>query len=100
MTNLKTYKIKVHLGSLPDDTGWWTEEDWKRHEECVKELEASGDLGKEVEVEVSLVPNPKFDDNIDKPVGTWKMEFLDFTIIWICLKLLLLGKGMNIDLYQ
>ena len=77
---LVKYKGRICLGSLPDDTGWWTKEDWDNHEKYVKELEASGELGKEVEIEMSLVPNPLFDKSliIDSPIESWRMVFLDF----------------------
>lgn len=58
-----TYKGVHKKGSLGDfETEWWTEEDWVKHRDYIKKLEESGELGKEVEYEITLMHNPIYDD--------------------------------------
>jgi len=65
----KTYTIKYIKGSVPGDqcVSWWTDKDWDRYREYVKELKASGEYGKEEEVDISLWYDPVFDDVPDVP---------------------------------
>lgn len=61
MTN--KYCFKSFIGAIGDmTTEWWTEEDWKRHKENIKELRVSGEYGKEIEICYELEHCPALDD--------------------------------------
>lgn len=79
-----TTQIRILKGCLPEDTSWWTEEDWNRHKEYVEELQTSGEYLKEEVIIVTYKPNPYFDNSrgeADKyihPVQSSKLVFLNF----------------------
>lgn len=64
----KEFKFKPILGAIPSDmiVEWWTEEDWKNHEEYVAKLKAEGKYlteGEEVTVRYKPTDFDKFVDN-------------------------------------
>jgi hypothetical protein len=63
MEQYKEYKLKVLKGSLPENTEWWTDEDWKQHAELVEILKAKGEYLQEQEVTVRFLHNPTFDES-------------------------------------
>lgn len=76
----KTYKIKVVNGTLPDDTSWWTEEDWERHRTMVEQMKKDGTYLKEWEGNITVVHNPLLDGDIeDKVLPSWGFEVIDFS---------------------
>lgn len=77
MSELRTYKAKIVLGSLPEGgaTDWWTEEDWEKHKQNVKRLEAEGRLGEEEEISITLKHFPAFDD-CRVPIQTTSAKFI------------------------
>lgn len=76
--NFKTIKAKSRLGYLGDQAReHMTEEDLKKHAEYVKQLKAEGRYGEVVEFEITLVPNPAFDDppiNIGDSIKTSMLD--------------------------
>ena len=78
---MKTVKITIIQGALPDDTGWWTKEDWDKHDAHVKELKEKGELFKPKEVTVNYMPCPLFDEPSPKQpaLENYKIMFLDLS---------------------
>ena len=56
-------KIIHRKGSVGYGTEWWTPEDWEKHRKYCEELEAKGELGKEVEYTYHMKPFPLFDSS-------------------------------------
>lgn len=82
MNMLKTYKHKYRKGDMPGDqcVSWWTQEDWDRWNEYVDDLKASGEYGKEEEVEISLWHDAAFDDQKHKPLKeSYTYDILDLS---------------------
>ncbi len=83
--NQTTCKIKVRLGYGGDyGVEYWSEEDWNRWRAYVDKLKEDGDYGKVVEMEMTLVHNPQYDDVTlaplyDRTLSSFKMEFLNFS---------------------
>ena len=77
---LKTYKFKYLKGSIPGDqcVEWWTEKDWGRFRAHVAELKASGEYGKEEEVEITLVHDPAF-DTLPKGNMSYEYQIIDLS---------------------
>ena len=80
MDGFKSYKVKGHKGYLGDfATEWWTSEDWIKHEQHVKELKATGEYGKEFEVELITKDFPLFDNPSPLNKVSYDLIFLDFS---------------------
>lgn len=83
MKNFKTYIIPSKLGYIGDlAREYWTQEDYDRWEDYIKKLKASGDFGKDVEYELIMITNPRYDDagRVSKSsIVSSKMMFLDFS---------------------
>jgi hypothetical protein len=62
MAEYKEFKVTVRKGDLPENTEWWTDEDWERHRLFVEVLKAKGEYLQEEEVTIRFVHNPIFDD--------------------------------------
>lgn len=50
----KTFIIKGHLGSLPEDTTWWNDKDWEEWRANKEKLIKEGRFGEEFSVPVAL----------------------------------------------
>jgi len=66
---MKEFKFRPILGDVPEDTSWWSAEDWKSHEEYVNKLKSEGKYlteGDEITVKYNPYDFDKFID--DRPV--------------------------------
>lgn len=78
--NFTTYKTIGKKGYLGDfATEWWTEKDWENHHKYIEELKTSGEYGKEVEIEITLMDNPLYDKKLKhkNPIESYSIIFLD-----------------------
>lgn len=78
--NYTRYKVKHTLGSMGDfGREYWTDDDYKKWDEYIKKLKATGEYGKEIEVTWDLIHNPMYDDvKITSPITSYSFGFLDF----------------------
>jgi hypothetical protein len=82
--NYTTYhNVAVVQGGLPEyGTDWWSEKQWKEHEESEKRLKASGEWGKTAYFDISVVDNPMYDDVSllsQSTLGSAHFEIFDFS---------------------
>lgn len=76
----KSYTGVYFRGSLPEQgTEYWSEEQWKQHEEFVKECEKDGTLGERQEVTITLKHSPLLDSTSHMlyPLENYQMYFID-----------------------
>jgi hypothetical protein len=74
-----TYNFTVTLGSLPEFTDWWTDEDYAEHERYVEKLKQSGDYGKKVEMLLTVRDCPEFDQpKVQPDINQYRLIFLNF----------------------
>jgi len=69
-------------GSIPGDQciQWWTDKDWDKWKDYVSELKASGEYGKEEEVTISMMEDPRFDTPHPKPrKNNYSFQILDLS---------------------
>jgi hypothetical protein len=78
-----TYEINTRLGYGPGDMAaeWWTQEDWDNHSKYIEELKANNEYMKPVTYEMTLMRNPRYDDNFvsSTPVQTYRIDIIDFS---------------------
>lgn len=79
-TEIRTVSATFYKGMLGDySTEWWTQEDWDNHNKFVEEYKADGTYGDPIDVEISFIPDPTFDEPkaIKGTIGDYRMGFID-----------------------
>lgn len=75
MEGFTEYTLTFNKGSR-ESTEWWKEKDWEDHRKHIKELKASGELGKPYDVTLLMSDFRLFEDQPSIPVSEWKTRVL------------------------
>jgi hypothetical protein len=79
MSKLKTVKITTLLGVVGDQAAsWMTDKDWEEHRKHVEKLKKEGNYLKPVEVSMSFVPCPVFEE--PKPIKKEQYRFITLNL--------------------
>lgn len=81
-SNSKTYTITCKKGYVGDFAKeYWTEEDYKKHNDFVQQCKEDGTLGEEFEVKMTILYNPILDNSNILQKGTSSLQFtiIDFS---------------------
>lgn len=76
MTDIITKKAIFKRGYLYGNQEYWTDKDWKDHAKHVKELKEKGEYGEEVEITMSMVNNPLFDEPSKQDKATTSLSYI------------------------
>ena len=83
MGKMITRTFKYCKGDIPGDQciQWWTEKDWDKWKDHVSELKASGEYGKEEEITISMMEDPRFDTPhpLPQPMQSYSYQLIDLS---------------------